>query len=54
MLRTRATGLLSGRQMTASPFSSAPVAMMNYLDEPLQLRLGGGFSLRRQRLLQLR
>ena len=35
MLRTRATGLLSGRQMTASPFSSAPVATTNCSDEPL-------------------
>ena len=52
MLRTRATGLLSGRQMTASPISSAPAATTNCSDEPLQLRLGGGFSLRRQRLLQ--
>ena len=38
MLRTRATGLLSGRQMTASPFSSAPVAMTSCSDEPLRLR----------------
>ena len=37
MLRIRATGLLSGRQMTASPFSSAPVAMTSCLDEPLRL-----------------
>ena len=35
-------------------FLSAPVAMMNCSDEPLRLRPGGGFSSRRQRLMQLR
>lgn len=33
MLQTRATGLLSGRQMTTSPSSSALVATTNCLDE---------------------
>lgn len=40
MLRTRATGLLSGRQMTASPISSAPVATTNCSDEPFAASSG--------------
>ena len=54
MLRTRATGLLSGSQMTVSPFSSAPVATTSCSDEPSAVShqgLGLGFQLLRDAIL---